>query len=281
MNAHERIKAEVILDSVSPAGDRLTTVEVTFHRWELSSLNTHRAFSRNSASSRAIPVRKEIERIRTNGIAFPLEWGTNQPGMQAGPPLEGDTLREARELWQVAAENAMAVAERLAELNLHKELVNRLLEPFMWHTVIISSTEWENFFRQRCHPKAQAEIRVPAEKIRDAIDSSFPTLVQNGEWHLPYLLDEERKELPVHEARMVSVARCARVSYLNHRGERSVEDDLRLYEKLITDNYASDDPPHFSPTEHVATPALFQSAFGNFSGWWQLRHLIQFNKIPV
>lgn len=273
---HSVIDAKVIKDSISPEGMRLTTVELKFHRFELPSLNTHRVFSRNSGSSRAIPVKREIERMRTDGIAFPLEFGTNQPGMQPGPPLEGDELREAREVWRLAAENAIAFAERLAEMNVHKQVVNRLLEPFLWHTVIITSTNWENFYAQRCHKDAQTEIRVPAEKIRDAIDSSFPETVQHGEWHLPYLRDEEKLELPLHEQRMVSVARCARVSYLTHDGVRDIEKDLELYEKLMAQY-----PPHYSPLEHVATPAMFEISMGNFTGWWQLRHLMQLNKVPV
>ena len=154
--------AKVILDSISPEGDRLTTMEVVMHRFVLSEFNTHRSFSRNSASSRAIPTRKQMARVETE-TAFPVSWPCEQPGMQGGEELDGNLGDAASTVWRNAMQDAVRHATALAEIGVHKSVVNRLLEPFMWHTVIVSSTEWENFFGLRCNSLAQPEIRVAAD----------------------------------------------------------------------------------------------------------------------
>lgn len=257
------IEAQVIADSVSPEGDRLTTLEVTMHRFVLAEFNTHRVFSRNSASSRAIPIEKQIERIR-NSPAIPVEFGANQPGMQAGNALEGESEDEARSVWLAARTFAVNCAEDLAELGVHKQIVNRILEPYMWHTVIVTSTEWDGFFRQRVSPLAQPEIHAAAELMLGAYHDSKPTPIGYGGWHLPYVDEGEIDN--IETAKQVSAARCARVSYLTHDGVRDIGKDVELFFRLT-----EAEPPHASPLEHVATPVA-ESSLGNFNGWAQLRH---------
>lgn len=258
--------ARVIADSISRHGVRLTTLEVRMHRFVLAEFNTHRAFSRNSASSRAIPVSKIMRRM-TDEPVFPLVWASEQKGMQGGAEVD-DTLA-ARKIWLSARNVAMQYAIQLQELGVHKSIVNRLLEPFMAHTVIVTATDWSNFWTQRCSPLAQPEIRVAADCMRAAYVSSTPRLVEEHDWHTPYLDDEERQSLTRTEALQVSAARCARVSYLTHDGRRDPAVDLLLYDKLVTAQ-----PPHASPLEHVATPVNPDEDFppGNFYGWRQLRH---------
>lgn len=275
-------RAEVIADSIDDKGNRLTTMEVTFHRFVLAEFNTHRVFSRNSASSRAIPVEKQIKML-FDSPAFPVSWASEQPGMQGGTDLTGEALEDAQELFQRVYEHNLY--EVLAYLKrhpnkserLHKSLINRLLEPFMWHTVIVTSTEWDNFFQQRCSPLAQPEIRVAAEMMESALRSSEPDLKRQGQWHLPYIQEDEQ-DLPLELKIKLSAARCARVSYLTHDGVRDINKDIELYEKLVTA-----DPPHWSPLEHVARPidrslnSIERSVLelpGNFSGWVQLRHIV-------
>ncbi len=258
--------AQVIADSISPNGHRLTTIEVTLHRFILAELNTHRALSRNSASSRAIPVVRTMARL-ADRPAVPLEWPAEQRGMQGGQPLPGAIADTARATWLAARDAAVGYAENLAALGVHKSVTNRLLEPFMTTTVILSATDWDNFFHQRCSPLAQPEIRAAADAIRAARNHSTPTPVDNG-WHLPYITDTDRAEVPGSLV-FVSAARCARVSYLTHTGHRDVTADLDLYNRLVTA-----DPPHASPLEHVAYPsAAGDTPPGNFTGWFQLRHL--------
>jgi thymidylate synthase ThyX len=237
----------------------------------LAELNTHRALSRNSASSRARPVAKVIADV-VEDPAMPLEWGRNQSGMQARERIDDAHAAQADDVWISARDAAVAHAQQLVELGVHKQLVNRVLEPFLWHVVVVSATEWDNFFAQRCHPDAQPEIRGAAEAMRDAIAASTPAEVREGGWHLPYLREGELDELlaaghDLDVAKRISVARCARVSYLTQDGVRDWSKDLELYDRLTTQQ-----PPHASPLEHVATPD--GTGTGNFRGWQQLRHLV-------
>jgi thymidylate synthase ThyX len=268
-------RATIILDSVSERGARVTTIEVTLHRFVLAELNTHRVFSRNSASSRAIPTRTQLLRVLEDP-ALPVEFGANQRGMQAGEPLSGDELGQAHAAWLRARDAAVDAAQDLLELGVHKQVVNRLLEPFMWHTVIITATDWDGFWQQRCSPLAQPEIALAATAMRTAFDASAPTLVPDGGWHTPYVRPDEA-DLPVETRKRISAARCARVSYLTHDGRRDVSADEQLYERLVTA-----DPPHWSPLEHVATPAAAdQPQVGNLRGWRQLRHVIEAQRTPA
>jgi thymidylate synthase ThyX len=266
----------VVADSLAPSGVRLTTLAVTFPRIVLAEFNTHRAFSRNAASSRAIPVRKMIERVEAS--PFIPEFAANKAGMQAGDPLDEQTADKARGVW-LEARNHMALAAWLlsrGEASVHKQWVNRLLEPFSWTTVVVTSTDWGNFFGQRCHPDAQPELRRAALMMRDALNGSTPQAKNRGGWHLPFILDADWSEAiarfnsverETQHLIQVSVARCARVSYLNHDGERDQEADVALYRKLLHAN-----PPHFSPFEHVAQASdRMDLQSGNFRGWYQLR----------
>nr|AIA17096.1 Thymidylate synthase complementing protein [uncultured bacterium] len=221
---------------------------VTFPRIVLSEFNTHRMFSRNSASSRAIPVQKQLERIRENPF-IPTYWGAAQKGMQAHGELTPAHQQEARKAWLVARDEAVKQVELMLDIGLHKQLTNRILEPFMWHTVIVTATEWSNFFALRVNPDAQPEIRTIAEMMLSAYRSSTPTLVREGQWHLPLVQPDEYDgafELS-DVARRVSAARCARVSYLTHDGRRDHSADLTLYDRLVSGG-------HMSPLEHVARP---------------------------
>ena len=258
--------ARVLLDSLSPAGVRLTTLEVSFPRFVLAEFNTHRSFSRNSASSRAIPTAKLIERVEREP-AMPLEWGRNKAGMSASDVLAGDQAEAAKAVWLRARDHAVAAAKELLELDVHKQELNRLLEPFLWHTAIVSATEWANFFDLRCAPNAQPEIRAAAIAMRDAIRSSIPGPVAQGQWHTP-LLQPDEATLDLEIRKRISVARCARVSYLTHGGTREIVKDLELYERLRLDR-------HLSPFEHVATGAPDDAFYANFRGWLQMRREIE------
>lgn len=254
--------ARVLADSVSPAGVRLTTLEVRFPRFILAEVNTHRTFSRNSASSRAVPTKKMIERVLENP-AMPVEWGVNKAGMSASEILTEEQAELAKEEWLRARDSAVQHVRALQELNVHKQVINRILEPYMWHTVIITATEWENFFTLRLAENAQPEIRVAARLMFDAKAASDPKAVGLGAWHLPLVQDDERA-LPIAVLKKVSAARCARVSYLTHDGKRDIEKDIELCQRLLSDR-------HMSPFEHVAMPSNDGAFHANFRGWLQMR----------
>lgn len=246
--------AKIIADSISPEGVRLTTLEVRFHRFVLAEMNTHRVISKNSASSRAIPLAKQLARVKEDP-AIPVVFPAEQKGMQGGEALADQD--DARRGWVRAAKDAAKHAQWIGEMGVHKSIANRVLEPFMHHTAVMTGTAWQNFFAQRCSPLAQPEIRVAAEMMREAYDASEPQRLAEGEWHLPYIQTEDLDvlgggiDLPASWAlaAQASAARCARVSYLTQDGKRDIKADLNLYERLTTA-----DPPHWSPLEHVATP---------------------------
>ena len=267
MTEKKTIYAKIVADSISPAGVRLTTMECQFPRFILAQVNTHRAFSRNSASSRAIPIHKRIQEVQMDPY-IPIFMGSNQSGMQAGPEVGVQKKWKAEVAWRNGCASAVYAAREMAEAGVHKEIVNRLLEPFLWHKAIISATEWKNFFDQRANHSAQPEIQQLAREMHYAMETSNPLPVAYGDWHLPYIGAEEMKSLPAFSCMAVSAARCARVSYLTHEGIRSAEKDIELFRKL-----AEAKPPHLSPFEHVATPSK-DPVPGNFRLWKQFRHTI-------
>jgi thymidylate synthase ThyX len=258
--------ARVLLDSVAENGVRLTTLEVTFPRFVLAEFNTHRQFSRNSASSRAVPTAKLIERVERDPV-LPLQWGRNTSGMAASDVLDEADADSARRIWLEARDDAVRHARELLELRVHKQELNRLLEPFLWHTVIVTATEWTNFFELRCAPNAQPEIREAAHRMRDAIAESASQSIGPGQWHTP-LLQSDEYGLALEVRKRISAARCARVSYLTHEGTREIEKDLELFERLQSDR-------HLSPFEHVATPSDDPGFHANFRGWIQMRAAIE------
>jgi thymidylate synthase ThyX len=261
--------ARVLLDSISPAGIRLTSMEARYPRFIHAELLTHRNFSRNSSSSRAVPIRKMIEAVQRDP-AMPVWWGRNQSGMQALEQIDEPTRALAEAEWKLALEDALRHAERLAssDINLHKQLVNRILEPFAWITVIITATEWSNFFTQRTHEDAQPELKHIADLMLERYRESSPRALALGEWHTPLILPDEESALPVDDRLKISVARCARVSYLSHDGARDRAKDIELYEKLVGGGANG----HWSPFEHIATPLSDASEWsGNFRGWEQYR----------
>jgi len=261
--------ARVLLDSLSPAGVRLTTIEARYPRFIHSELMTHRVFSRNAASSRAVPIRTMIAAVREDP-AMPVWWGRNQAGMQAKAQIDEVTRTLAEAEWRAALDDALLHAERLAssDINLHKQLVNRILEPFAWITVVITATEWTNFFTQRTHEDAQPELKHIATMMLEAHRASRPRSLAVGDWHTPLIQPDEELSLTADERIKISVARAARVSYLTHDGTRDQAKDLDLYERLV----AGGANGHWSPFEHVATPLPSPGEWsGNFRGWEQYR----------
>lgn len=257
------ISAKVIAHSKNIWNSKeLATLEVTMPRCILAEFNTHRQFSRNSASSRAIPVKKMIERIRKDPY-LPVAWCKNEPGMQAWEPLPESVQMECNKLAIAHLDTTIRFVEELIARGVHKQYANRYLEPFAYHTVIVSATEWSNFFAQRMHKDAEPHMQIVAQSMYDALRASSPRMLGLNDWHLPYIQPDEMM-LPYYTLCKVSVARCARVSYLTQDGVRDIEKDIELYDRLLGSG-------HWSPFEHVAYPVSPITRSGNFKGFKQYR----------
>lgn len=276
------IEAKVVADSVSPQGIRLATLSLKYPRWIHAEFMTHRLFSRNASSSRAIPSR----RLSALEREYPLRWDANIPGMQAGVALSAEQAAKAKAIWDRMADACAAGVAELAEIGLHKQWANRPLEWFTSISVLVSATAFDNFFGVRWHPDAQPEIQELARLMFQALGSSRPRPLEPDQWHLPFVSADEIQALGLDTARRCSAARCARVSYLNHDGSApNVAKDLDTFSKLAGDPNGPPRPLHASPMEHQATPDRLRNPadpdswqnpaqHGNFHGWRQYRKLL-------
>lgn len=267
------INAEIVLDSISESGTRITTFELTLPKDLLAQLNTHRVLSKNASSARAIPIKKFISSVSLNPV-IPI-WTKNQPGM-VGKRVEDETLsEELTSIWLEARDAMIAFAEKLADKGAHKQTVNRLLSPFFYTKVVCTATDLDWFFFLRDSGSAQEEIALLARCMKEALDKSVPTVKAVGEWHIPYILPEE-EHLSLDVKVKISVARCARVSYKAHDDDliSTLEKDLKLYNQLFEDKHAS-------PWEHQAYASadkdLKNSLTANFRGWIQHRKTLDLN----
>lgn len=270
------ISAVIIEDSYYMNGDkkeRVTTFVLRYHRYIHSELMTHRDFSRNASSSRAIPVEKSIASVMDDP-AIPVHWGKNQKGMQAEQEVDGATALFAKSAWLEARDNAVASVKKMIELGIHKQIANRLLEPFNHISVVVTANRFANWFRLRCHKDAQPEIKELADLMLERYNKSEPKLLGPGEWHLPFVGADERKSVDdIGRLIKYSVARCARVSYLTHSQEfPDKEADYKLFDRLMGSEVV-----HASPTEHQASPcpdSFNSKLWGNLPGWMQYRKTI-------
>jgi Thymidylate synthase complementing protein len=291
------ITAKIIADSVGEHAPRLTTMELRYPRCIHPEVMTHRVFSRNASSSRAIPVERLIQDVLDDPF-IPLHWGKNQRGMQADEecnetvqPQNNDDKRHAmprEHAWLAAMHNAVRSAKEFSKAGYHKQVVNRLLEPFAHINVVVTSTEWSNFFALRDHPDAEPHICILAQRMKEALSNSEPKLLEHGDWHLPYVTGEDlfqidQSDPPIPDqpqdylAVRLSVARCARVSYKTHDGRTpNVDEDLKLAEHLL-----GSVPLHASPAEHQAQYIGFHqdpydARRGNLApGWIQYRKTLE------
>lgn len=299
-------KATVVADSIQPNNCRLTTILVDIWKPILAELNTHRQLSKSAASSRAIPTPRMIKKVKERPFV-PVKWWKNKGGMSPDTAVEDQAeLDYLYQVWLTSLAESVASAELmfLEELKVAKQQVNRLLEPYTVVPVLITSTEWDNFLKLRAHPAAQFELQQSAYAILEALNNSTPTRLTPGMWHLPFsdnLIDDpdwqeylltkapKTREDVLELLKQVSIARCARTSYARFDHEQTFDDDLKLFNTLLSQG-------HFSPFEHVATPmtqvqytqargnsrfnpvsGLIESEegwLGNIRGWIQYRKFL-------
>jgi len=277
------ISAKIIKDSADVRGNRITTFVLTFPRYILAEFNTHRMFSRNSASSRAIPFNKMLEMVKTNPF-IPIKWMKEHTGMQGTEyfehPHEWDKCKQK---WLDARDLAITMAEHLTEYGVTKQLCNRLLEPFMWHTVLVTATEFKNFFALRANEAADIHLQDLANKMLIEYNKSIPEKLKEGQWHIPFgdTFDEDRlwecikrdvkeatmnesveessKEIRVFTKIEISTARCARISYNSFEGKDDYNADLKLHDRLLESG-------HWSAFEHCAkvmNESEYEGSHGN------------------
>jgi thymidylate synthase ThyX len=265
-------------------GTRITTFELEYPRFIHAELMTHRAFSRNAASSRAIPVTKVIEHVQNN-TAMPVHWGKNQAGMQAKEEIQD--VESAVKIWYSARDEAIKHAVKLHEAGCHKQIVNRLLEPFTIIKTLVTATDWNNWFWLRNHPDAQPEIKYLAEIMLQAMrdyEHRYDKL-NDRDWHMPYVswertgpiqrfYDSEGNTLTESQAMKISASCCAQVSY--RKLDTSTDKAENIFDRLI-----ASEPVHASPTEHQAMCLNIKDyRSGNFRDFMQFRQTIANNVKP-
>lgn len=259
--------------------DNLYTFVLRYPRMIHSEFMTHRVFSRNASSSRAIPVAKVIEQVR-NDPFIPSNVYMNQSGMVGTVEASEDTYESFKGLWLKAVDSAVTVAESMVALGVHKQHVNRILEPFQYINVIVTATEWENFLHLRLASDAQPEMQDLARAIKGEMDKVGNNIISVyhicGKYvSLPFITQEEvdehcmnsfsSSEVLINDLMLISSARCARVSYNNHDGSCPDEHkDKKLARRLL-------DAGHMSPMEHPCILAGDMRYHKNLYGWESLR----------
>jgi len=301
----DQMQAEVILASKGPDQKPIYTIRLRYPRIIHGEIMTHRVFSRNARSSRAVPVKTMLNEVR-NTPFVPWHWGKNQKGMQASeecnevvslPDVAFSEKTEqlewvvndhtSSEAWLKAADIAIITAEAFMNSGYHKQIPNRLIEPFSWIDTLITSTEWDNFLWLRDHPDAEPHLQDLARLVKQAIDDAKVWDLKPGEWHLPYLTTQyvfpfeheyNDGQTPHHVMLCkISAARCARISYKPFDGNASLSRELERYDSLVTA-----DRVHASPLEHQATPDTHDDDWGwdsphlhgNLTGYIQFRKTI-------
>lgn len=261
------ISAKIIADSLYK-GKRVTTFLLSYPRFIHSELMTHRVFSRNASSSRAVPVKKVLAKIWNDPAGF-IHWGRNESGMVANEALTGIRLKAVQALWFGTGKLVCGMAYLASTLGAHKQIVNRMTEPWSHISVLVTATDFENFFHLRIAPDAQPEICKLATQMKTLYDSHLPFTREQGDWHLPFILEEERGYFPLTELKRMSAARCARLTYLTFDGKKDPNKDLELFGKLVGGGRI-----HASPLEHQCRPMEKGDSgklFGNLQGWIQFR----------
>lgn len=254
-------EVKVIAASVNPWGGKIATIVCRYQRFFHSELMTHKDLSRNASSSRAIPFKTMLKLTRKH-MAAPIFWGKNKPGMQAVEELKGIGLWWAKFMWQLTGHIVLSLAWLMSFSKVHKQIINRMIEPWTFINVQITATYWDRMIYLRIDNAAQPEFQALAQQIKKALLSAYYKPLQPGEWHLPWLMMHEM-DLPLEKKKKISAARSARLSY-TPIGEvkTNIDRDIPLAEDLLSQL-------HLSPFEHQATPAIGQHA--NLHGWRNYR----------
>jgi thymidylate synthase ThyX len=261
------ISARIVGHSINPAGIPLCSFVLRYPRMIHAELMTHRVFSRNAASSRAIPLKRMIAAVEENPARFEY-WGSNRPGMQAGVQLHPSDIELCQHIIADMQRCAVNGVAQLETTGLHKQNANRYLEPFGHITTLVTACDWENFFSLRLHKAAQPEFMRLASLMTRAWLDSEPRKLEWGEWHIPTFkstrtapeieLDVDSMKGHIATTLKIATARCARLSYLTFDGEHNPDKDIALHDELANAG-------HWSPFEHCAQAVASEFyPFSNF-----------------
>lgn len=277
MTIHFKPEVKIIADSLNCGGDRLTTFQLKYWRPLLPEMNTHRVFSRNASSSRAAGTERMFDEV-LNEIWLPKHWNAEQKGMQGGEEFDPYTQaiidQEICELSRFVVDRLKTLDEQVQRRtgrHIHKQYLNRYTEPFRAVNQLVSSTDWENFFKLRTSSLAQPEMQDLALDMYILLHNSEPKWLKEGELHLPYVTEQEKQKYDVGILAKISTARCARVCYRPYEGNTTLEKDIALHDQLLANG-------HMSPFEHVAMADGFGVApnqWNNFNGWRQYRDFVK------
>ncbi len=262
------IRVKIVADSITDGACRLITWCWTYQRMIHAEIMTHRDRARNAASSRAIPAATLRHRV-LDLPAVPVHWGANQRGMQADNEIAD---KNAAYDWWIEARNSAAMWHAKGEaLGLHKQIVNRVIEPWMMIETIVSATEHANFFHLRKHKDAEPNFQIVATLAWELFHNHMPTFIRSGGWHLPYVRSADiEAAASTEELIKLSTGRCARVSYLTHEGKRDRQADYDLHDRLVRAASTGNDPLHASPLEHPAR-AVGRYEYGSYGVFNQTR----------
>jgi hypothetical protein len=257
-------EVKIILASKNGAThDTVVSMLCTYPRRIHSELMTHRVFSRNAKSSRAIPVKKYIDEATYNP-ARKLCWRKAQKGMQGGEYIEGDDRLALEDSWNRARSHAVYEAETQLRIGASKQDINRILEPFIHMTILITATEWKNFFFRRSSDAADPEIALLSDTMLHAYLTMKPQTLYPGEWHLPWIDKHVQEGASLPQKIKISTARSARLSYMTFDNEIDPEKDYLLHDSLLHD-------VHMSPLEHPCEATIDNNFHGNLKGFRSYR----------
>lgn len=258
------MRVKILADSINPNSDRITTFLIDIPKPLLGEVARHRVFSLNAASSRAIPIDRVIEQV-TDDPWIPI-FTKSQRGMGGKEFTDEEEISHIQAEWLVARDNAVTQAVYLKEMDVAKEIVNRLIEPWQIVPVIITGTTFDNFFNLRCAESAQADLRIIAEEMRKQYGESEPKRVEWGDYHIPFSekdVEEIATSRELFDELDVSVSKCAAISYSNHTKDEPIEKHIQRTERLLKMR-------HLSPFEHQACSRLGEHA--NLKGWQSYRN---------
>ena len=290
---------EIIADSIAPNGKRITTLRSIYWLCIHPEHLRHGPISHSVASGRAIPISRTIEQV-TDNPWYPSQYGKTHKGMQHSEVFTGDDVHELDKLWLETSRLMLEQVEKFNKIGVTKQLTNRLLAPWVQVRDVTTSTDYDAFLKLRLHDTAEIHIQELAVETLVALATSVPKKLEPGEWHLPFITDDDREyalytfkeqepesytfPMEVEDAFarhnvsmadqlliLISAARCAYTSYDKNKGKTRDAELTTAARKLLPYH-------HYSPFEHQARARNVSKYYvsGRSRGWQQARKILEY-----